>query len=91
MNLVLGFLEAGATGYVTDDASAAELFQTVLRVVEGGLVLSGPVSEALLDRLRTRSTMRPPPTLHCLTAREIEVAELMGQHRSNKEMGLLHE
>lgn len=86
MNLVLGLLEAGATAYVTDDASAGELFQTVSHVVEGRFILSGRVSEALLERLRTRSTMRPPPTLHCLTAREIEVAELMGRHRSNKEI-----
>jgi two-component system nitrate/nitrite response regulator NarL len=86
INTVLALLEAGATGYVGDDATAPELYDAVLAVIEHSAVLPTSVADALLDRLRTRSAMTVAQPFHLLTARELEVAGLMGSHRSNKEI-----
>jgi two-component system nitrate/nitrite response regulator NarL len=86
INTVLALLEAGATGYVGHDATTAELYGTVLAVIERSVVLPTSVAGALLDRLRARSSMIVSQPFHCLTARELEVAELMATHRSNKEI-----
>lgn len=86
VNTVLALLEAGAAGYVEDHATAAELDRAVLAVIEGSAVLPTAISRALLERLRTRAAMTVAHPFHCLTIREVEVAELMGEHMSNKEI-----
>jgi two-component system nitrate/nitrite response regulator NarL len=86
INTVLALLEAGATGYVGDDATAPELYNAVLAVIEHDTVLPTSVADALLDRLRARSAMTVAQPFHCLTARELQVAGLMGSHKSNKEI-----
>jgi two-component system nitrate/nitrite response regulator NarL len=86
INTVVALLEAGATGYVGDDATAPELYHAVLAVIEHGAFLPTSVADALLNRLRARSTMTVAQPFHCLTTRELEVAELMGSHKSNKEI-----
>lgn len=86
MNTVLALLEAGATGFAADDAAAADLLRIVLAVIEGNAVLPTPVARALLERLRTRAAMTVARPFHSLTGREVEVAELMGEQKSNKEI-----
>jgi two-component system nitrate/nitrite response regulator NarL len=86
INVALALLEAGASAYVSDDSTAAELCDTVLAVIEGSAVLPAVVADALLGRLRERSMVGVAHTFRRLTARELQVAELMGDHRSNKEI-----
>ena len=86
INVALVLLEAGATAYLGEDSTASELYETVLAVLEGSALLPASVASALLDRLRARARMSLAQTFHCLTARELQVAELMGDHKSNKEI-----
>jgi DNA-binding NarL/FixJ family response regulator len=86
VNTVLALLEAGATGYVADHAPSTEVRRIVLAVIEGNAVLSTAVSLAMLERLRTRAAMTVARPFHSLTVREVEVAELMGEQKSNKEI-----
>ena len=73
---------------ITDDTAArvARLYDTVLDVIEGRARVPVAVVGALLDRRRQESSSRLTETFHSLTPRELEVAELMGDHNSNGEI-----
>jgi DNA-binding NarL/FixJ family response regulator len=86
LNVALALLEAGATAYLGEDSSATELYETVLAVIENNILIPSTLASALIERLRERSGMYAAQTFHCLTARELQVAELMGNHLSNKQI-----
>ncbi len=76
---VLRAIEAGAGGYLLKDAPKEELFWAIRAVSEGKSHLS-PAVAARLTRRMQRSDVE------ALTAREIEVLELVAQGVSNKEI-----
>jgi DNA-binding NarL/FixJ family response regulator len=86
INVALTLLEAGAMACIGQDSSAAELHNTVLAVIEKGALLPASIGSALLARVRKRSNFSSINALHCLTPRELQVAALMGEHKSNKEI-----
>lgn len=73
--------DAGAQGVVSREAGAQGLVEAALAVVGGMVVLAEPFAEALL---RPR---RPVVEGELLTAREVEVLELLAEGFSNKEIG----
>jgi DNA-binding NarL/FixJ family response regulator len=83
-------LRAGASGFMTKDAPAAELVAAVRAVAAGDAVLSPAVTRQLLDRVAGRL----PPAVggatagatDALTEREREVLQLVASGMSNAEI-----
>lgn len=76
-------LRAGARGYLLKGAPRAELFAAV-RVVHGGGSLLQPV---IATRLIARTQQMEQPAGEELTARELEVLQLLAQGLSNRAIG----
>jgi DNA-binding NarL/FixJ family response regulator len=71
-------IEAGATGYLLKDASAADLKAAVRAAYAGQPVLAPSVAGRLLGQLRRG----PEPAL---SPRELEVLRLIAEGRTNRE------
>jgi DNA-binding NarL/FixJ family response regulator len=73
-------IEAGATGYLLKDTPRDELFRAIRAVAAGDSVLAPTVANRVMSRMRA-------PAEENLSAREIEVLELVAKGASNKEIG----
>ncbi|MEU7003533.1 response regulator transcription factor [Nonomuraea sp. NPDC046570] len=71
-------IDAGATGYVLKACPPDELFQAIRTAARGETALSPKVATRMLRRLRD-----PGPAL---TAREIEILQLLAKGAGNKEI-----
>lgn len=76
---VLRAVEVGATGFLLKDAPREELFAGIRATAEGKSPLSPAVAARLMRRMRG-------PAEEALSAREIEVLELVARGTSNKEI-----
>jgi DNA-binding NarL/FixJ family response regulator len=83
---VFAALRAGARGYLTKDAGAAEIARAVSLVAAGQALLDPAVQARLLDTLDTGRRPVPRPRLPGLTDRETEVLELIAAGLSNSEI-----
>lgn len=84
---VLDCAERGAAGYVTRDASVEELTGTIRRAAKGEVICSPRTAGSLMWRVGALSAeLRLGPQRVRLTRREHEVATLMRQDLSNKEI-----
>lgn len=86
---VIAWAEAGAAGYVSRDGSSEDLTATIRAVARGETLYSPRMVAALLRRLATLAQDIPPPRSEVderLTPRERQVAHLIGQGLSNKEI-----
>lgn len=89
-HVVIECAEAGVAGYVTLDASLADLAETLKSVARGETLCSPRMAAALLRRvaeLADESAASLPPRQ--LTARECEIIELIGEGLSNKQIALV--
>jgi DNA-binding NarL/FixJ family response regulator len=85
---IVGALSAGATGYLTKDATRDDIWRALEAAAAGQAVLDPAVQAALLEAAR-RARPRPaaPRVLpDGLTEREAEVLALIAQGRSNSEI-----
>ena len=86
---VLACAEHGVAGYVTRDAPVDELIATVQRAAAGEFVCSPRTAGTLIRRLGVLAAERRPAAPAArLTRREREVATLMGEELSNKEIAV---
>jgi DNA-binding NarL/FixJ family response regulator len=76
---VLPAIEAGATGYLLKDAPREELLRAVRAAAAGEAVLAPSVAARLMNRVRT-------PGAGPLSARELEVLELVAAGNTNREV-----
>jgi DNA-binding NarL/FixJ family response regulator len=76
---ILRAVEKGAAGYMLKDAPREELFGAIRAAAEGKSPLAPAVAARLVERLRT-------PPEETLSAREIEVLELVAKGTSNKQI-----
>ncbi len=92
---VIACAEAGVSGYVTNEDSLSDLLAVIRSVATGELVCSPRTAGTLLrrvavlasevDTLSTEQSDRPPESR--LTRREFEVARLIDEGLSNKQIG----
>lgn len=78
---VRGMLESGAAGYLLKDEPPEKIIQAVRTVANGGTWFS----QAIVAKLAVW-TQQPPPALDELTAREVQVLELLKRGISNQEI-----
>jgi two-component system nitrate/nitrite response regulator NarL len=84
---VIAYAEAGVVGYVTRHASLAELKDAVERAAAGETNLSSRMALTILRHIARLATQHGNPALvPQLTSRELEVAELIDEGLSNKEI-----
>ncbi len=74
---VLPAIEAGATGYLLKDAPRSELYRAVRAAARGEAVLSPPIATRVLRAARADEP--------ALSAREVEVLELVARGTTNRE------
>lgn len=73
-------IEAGATGYLLKDSPRAELYRAIRATARGESVLAPTVAARLMTRMRA-------PAQEKLSAREIEVLQLVATGASNRDIG----
>jgi len=76
---ILRAIEAGATGYLLKDTPREELFRAIRAAAAGESILAPAVAARLMTRMRA-------PAEENLSAREIEVLQLVAKGKSNKEV-----
>jgi DNA-binding NarL/FixJ family response regulator len=84
---IIGALRAGALGYLTKDATRAEIGRAVLAAAAGQAVLDPEVQRRLLSAaVRAPAAADAGPAADDLTPREAEVLRLIAAGRSNREI-----
>jgi DNA-binding NarL/FixJ family response regulator len=84
---IIGALRAGALGYLTKDATRAEIGRAVLAAAAGQAVLDPEVQQRLLSAaVRAPAPAPAEPSDNDLTPREAEVLRLIAAGRSNREI-----
>jgi DNA-binding NarL/FixJ family response regulator len=86
---IIGALQAGALGYLTKDATRAEIGRAVLAAAAGQAVLDPAVQQRLLSAaVRAPAAATEPGTAGDdeLTPRETEVLRLIAAGKSNREI-----
>ena len=84
-------MEAGATGYVLKDHSLEDLIETVRAAQDGKVFVSPQIAAALMKRLSDLAQMFSEVENNVtnttnLTARELEVLELIGKGFTNQQI-----
>ncbi|CAN5902721.1 response regulator transcription factor [soil metagenome] len=82
-------LDAGAAGFLVKDTPPVQLLEAVRAAAAGGAVISPVTTRRLVDHLlaaRATSPRARPEQLDVLTAREIDVLELVAAGLSNREI-----
>jgi len=86
--LVLGMLDAGASGYLLKDCAFDELVTAIRAVAAGGVYLSPKIAGHVVnDRARHADPAASPSS--ALTAKERETVQLIAEGRSTKEIAAL--
>ena len=86
---IIAALQAGALGYLTKDATRAEIGRAVLAAAAGQAVLDPAVQQRLLSaavRGPAAAPAGPAPADDDLTPREAEVLRLIAAGKSNREI-----
>jgi DNA-binding NarL/FixJ family response regulator len=84
---VVELVEAGASGFVTIDASSDELVAAIESAARSEAIFSPSMAAVLVRRLATLARDRAPVgTVEALTAREQEIVSLIEEGLSNKQI-----
>jgi DNA-binding NarL/FixJ family response regulator len=83
---ILGALQAGALGYLTKDATRAEIGRAVLAAAAGQAVLDPAVQQRLLSAAVRAPAPPPEHDPDELTPRESDVLRLIAEGKSNREI-----
>lgn len=85
---VYAALRVGASGFLLKDASPEQVLAAIHAVATGDMLIAPTITRRLIEQFagRTAEPSEPPPDLAGLTAREIEVLQLVGTGISNTEI-----
>ena len=88
---VLQYLEAGASGYVIRESSVEDLLRIIRATYDGKALISPEMASALIQRVTSlamsyKEAGIPPPDISSLTAREMEVLQMLAKKHSNQEI-----
>ena len=85
---VFAALDIGASGFLLKDTDPEELAAAVVTVAGGGAALSPRLTPRLMSEFARRGTRAPSSTApqHDLSAREMEVVQLLAQGLGNSEI-----
>ncbi len=83
---IIGALQAGALGYLTKDATRAEIGRAVHAAAAGQAVLAPEVQQRLLAAATRAGAPADPDDERDLTPRESQVLALIAAGRSNREI-----
>jgi len=78
-------LRAGASGFLLKDLPAAQLTAGIRTVVDGQALLAPAITRRLIEQF-TAPPPKPPPGLHELTPRELEILYQVARGLSNVEI-----
>jgi DNA-binding NarL/FixJ family response regulator len=79
-------LRAGATGYIMKEELTEKLVPAIRRVLNGEIYLSEKMSTQLLSRLVKGPLEKSSAAVECLSDRELEVFQLIGQGYSARQI-----
>jgi DNA-binding NarL/FixJ family response regulator len=85
--LLSGALRAGAAGFILKDAPAEDLIRAMRAVADGDGFLDPAVTRRVLTAYRSTTPRDNKTRIEQLTARELDVVTLIGQGRTNSEIG----
>ncbi|PKL35894.1 MAG: hypothetical protein CVV44_20470 [Spirochaetae bacterium HGW-Spirochaetae-1] len=77
-------LKAGARGYVMKQEDPRTVVSAIKTVLEGKQYLSERVRETILNRLPFDDSRKERSAIDCLTIREFEIFQLIGNGKTNK-------
>jgi DNA-binding NarL/FixJ family response regulator len=83
---VVRALRAGARGYLTKDAGAADIHRALRSVMEGRAALDPAVQHYLVDAITTHPDVAAPALPDGLTQREAEVLTVIAEGLTNSEI-----
>lgn len=89
---ILQYVMAGASGYVLQDVTVDKLFDHIHAADSDKAIISPAIAAAFMDQIAELSRISAHPYLEPdayaeLTPRELEVLELIGEGRTNQEIG----
>ena len=79
-------LRAGARGYIMKNESPQKILEAVLRVLRGEIYLSETMSARLLSKFLNVRGDNQESSISSLTARELEIFQLIGLGQSTREI-----
>ena len=80
-------LEAGVAGYVLKNTGKDELIEAVRTVAAGRMFFTDEVTQTILSSIARPQNQEAKEPVVSLTAREIEIVKLIGDEKSNAEIG----
>ncbi|WP_354643588.1 response regulator transcription factor [Kitasatospora camelliae] len=84
---LLDSIMAGAAGYVLKEVKGSDLVSAVRTVAAGGSMLDPTTTHRLMESLRHREEAGADPPFGELTPREREILVLIGEGRTNRQIG----
>jgi DNA-binding NarL/FixJ family response regulator len=80
-------LAAGASGFLLKDVAPEQLLAGIHTIADGDSLLSPTITRRLIESfVRHERTRQPPPGIEDLTARELQILELVARGLSNVEI-----
>jgi DNA-binding NarL/FixJ family response regulator len=84
--LVYAALQAGASGFLLKEAPPELLLAGIRTVAAGEQLLAPSVTRRLIERFSAQGPPAPPPSVGALTARELDVLQLVARAMTNGEI-----
>lgn len=82
--IVIGFLKAGASGYLLKDSISVELVEAIRTVYLGGKYISQKISDIVLQEISDVKKDYEGISIDILTNRESEILQLISEGNSTK-------